>query len=485
VDWVDPAKRGPLVREHMSKLITESIEFVRSASQLHENLITWRPRDVEVETGPLAEGTPAALYGGWGSRAIEQAAGLAVAMRSLPASMASKAGAAPSPRSHPNRGQTPAPTGDLLDRLHALRQTLVEIDSDDDADPKLSGYLARRLAEIQVLETRLTDWAERFMAIEDGSFPRVAAVTQQRLQTDTETFGIKLEDLANRIGSMVPAAGDKMTELVAIATGELPPLQLSAVVALEGDDVEAAGQAAQEAVAAFERAEGLFDEVLSLVEDFLASMPVVVPPDAGDGPSIEDELARLLAALEEEREACESLGTVVRSNLMIQTDWMRKSEAGSGTGGPNGQTQAPSDEPPQQPSPPQEQEQRGPRPPSDAELQAAIREALASSAAVEEMLRQMQSRAERADREAAPAQTAPAAAAVASGVEAGDAADGERDWNVFVSQLEDQLRQARGQIPPEEYREAINAYFRRLAEAQARSLHENPSQRPGATENDE
>ena len=39
----------------------------------------------------------------------------------------------------------------------------------------------------------------------------------------------------------------------------------------------------------------------------------------------------------------------------------------------------------------------------------------------------------------------------------------ERKWNTLGSKLEDHLRQGRGNLPPEQYRKAIEQYFESLA----------------------
>ena len=39
------------------------------------------------------------------------------------------------------------------------------------------------------------------------------------------------------------------------------------------------------------------------------------------------------------------------------------------------------------------------------------------------------------------------------------------DWNVVASELEDELLQSRGQLPPEQYRAAIEQYFSKIVRA--------------------
>lgn len=40
-----------------------------------------------------------------------------------------------------------------------------------------------------------------------------------------------------------------------------------------------------------------------------------------------------------------------------------------------------------------------------------------------------------------------------------------REWKTFVSKLRDDLAQGRGTIPPEQYRQAIESYFRAISES--------------------
>jgi hypothetical protein len=56
----------------------------------------------------------------------------------------------------------------------------------------------------------------------------------------------------------------------------------------------------------------------------------------------------------------------------------------------------------------------------------------------------------------------------------------ERVWDVYVSQLQKDLRQGRGNSPPAEYREAIEDYMRILAEQTSDAASTTPA--PSAPE---
>jgi hypothetical protein len=45
-----------------------------------------------------------------------------------------------------------------------------------------------------------------------------------------------------------------------------------------------------------------------------------------------------------------------------------------------------------------------------------------------------------------------------------------RSWNTLVSELGDELRQGRDNIPPEQYRQAIEEYFKTIAELMPRAV---------------
>ena len=60
-----------------------------------------------------------------------------------------------------------------------------------------------------------------------------------------------------------------------------------------------------------------------------------------------------------------------------------------------------------------------------------------------------------------------------------DAGENMRRWDTFVSRLRKDMAQGRGAVPPEEYREAIDMYFRSISESL--SVQQEPESSTGTT----
>jgi hypothetical protein len=171
----------------------------------------------------------------------------------------------------------------------------------------------------------------------------------------------------------------------------------------------------------FEHAEEVFDDLMIQVIAELDKAPA--PSGGGGSPKSMEEI---LAMLENEMKAAEKLGIPCRPvNVSIMKDWMKPSEGqapGKGQGeGKAGLAQA------------------------QARAEQAIKEA-----------KKLQRQANKRAKEFAASRTS-------DGNATGPAAP-EISWNKLVSQLEKDLLQGRDSTPPEQYRQAINQYFRTIAE---------------------
>ena len=178
-------------------------------------------------------------------------------------------------------------------------------------------------------------------------------------------------------------------------------------------------------------AETAYDTLLQALTDKMKSMPAGAPPAMS--PSLEE----LLTLLEKELEEGDDFGLSSRKlNVQMNADWPSFCK--------NGVCPKPS-----------------PQTPSTASGKSGS--ASASSAAFSEREHSLSRAALQAKRDilAKASQTDKEASATA------DTAPNDQqrrlDWNQLPSALQKDLRQQRDVPPPEEYRRAVESYFRRLA----------------------
>ena len=170
-------------------------------------------------------------------------------------------------------------------------------------------------------------------------------------------------------------------------------------------------------VPAFALAEQTFDELMRLIIAKLEEAPA--PSAPGEAP----QLDALMAMLQDEMKACESLGIPCRPmNVTVNSDWMKP---GSGMG--------------------------------QAQAQAAQAQAQKAKADAERLEKQARENAGKA------AQAAIKKDAVT--IE-NPGATNNRDsaWNKLASRLQKDLLQGRDNTPPEQYRTAIDNYFKIISE---------------------
>ncbi len=291
----------------------------------------------------------------------------------------------------------------LLTALDALRATVVEAAAADEDDTNLAIYTSNRLVEVDILGTFQDEWVRKLGLLTAGDYVRASEVDQGALLDETVTLGAKLDARATLLQRHPnPAIGKKATELSRLVYDESYERQNEALEALGGSDVVEGAQTQQRSVDTFARAETVFDELLDLLEAEDGEPGLPPPPK--------------LPMLEHEIKAMEALGAACKkANVLINMDWGR---------------------------------------PGAGQMGSA---AAAANAQAREAGRQARRLAgELIKRTLPPPPTTPLTR------------EGrvEQDrWDTYVSELRKGLRQGRRIEPPEQYRQAIDAYTRSIAES--------------------
>jgi hypothetical protein len=148
-------------------------------------------------------------------------------------------------------------------------------------------------------------------------------------------------------------------------------------------------------------------------------------------------LENLLAMLEDEMKAAESLGIPCRPlNVSVMRDWMRPSQGqGQGQGMGRGMAQA--------------------------QAQAAQGQAQQGQQEAQRLEKQARESAKQALAQAKKNAPADSASQMADGKARGE------NWNKLASRLQKDLLQGRDNTPPEQYRAAIENYFKIISDSAA------------------
>ena len=309
-----------------------------------------------------------------------------------------------------------------LAELRALRETLPqwnEIPSTNKA--KMTAHVANRLADVETLITAQSGQMKMAEAFNHGDFPKVAEIVQSRITQDTVVLGEKLEATETQIAQMSDAIAAKAAQLNQITQTDIIPPQGTSLRRLSVGDVKAAEEPLNAVVPAFALAEQTFDELMRLIIAKLDEAPA--PNSVGQAPGLE----AILALLEDEKKAAEGLGIPCRPiNVALMTDWLKP---GSNPGQGMGQAQA----------------------------KAAQAQAQEAKAETERLAKQARESAQKALAEARKNDATDHASA-------GTSQRGEA-WNKLVSRLQKDLLQGRDNTPPEQYRQAIENYFKIISDS--------------------
>jgi len=205
-----------------------------------------------------------------------------------------------------------------------------------------------------------------------------------------------------------------------VKTDIIPP-QTNSVGDLHNENTTAAGERLDAVVPAFALAETTFDELMRLI---IAKLDEAPAPNAPGQPR---SLDSILAMLQDEMKAEENLGIPCRPmNVAVISDWMKP---GSNPGMGQGQAQAKA-------------------------AQAQAQQAKAEAERLEKEARESAKAALAAAKQPVPREDEklerPTSRAAA--------------WNKIASKLQKDLLQGRDSMPPEQYRAAIESYFKVLSE---------------------
>lgn len=380
------------------------------AAKMLENYITWTPKDLNVNQGELA------VYKNKGTRIAAAATDLARL--------------ASDPESTSALDSATALYGLLLD----YRATLPDLLNSTD-HPKLPAHITWRMQEADKLITEVSGWIRKESAMKEDRHHLAAEVDQHRLTVDTMELTRKLTSLEAQCAGISPALHESTQALLSSLEEDLIPELEEAQRDLSYNKLPTAIEHQASALRHFAKAEAQLDEVMDGIIKYLDSLPVNRTPTLADDAEPES-LEELLAMLEDEARAAESLGIPCcrPSNLLIEKDWTKPgscassgSSPGSGSGGRMLQA-------------------RGPLTQSQESSQQAgrVREKL------DDALKRLGKRSAGAESQ-------------------GTARTSERAWDTLSSKLEDHIRQGRGNLPPERYRKAIEQYFETLAGKPAES----------------
>jgi len=393
-------ERSAIASQTLLAQTAEQGEVSSLAAKLHENMITWLPDGVEQDKEPIATALALAAEGG--------------RLASLAASQAS-------PGTLTNSLDNARKALDQFRLLHEYLPGMA-----DDADAKNLGvFTANRLNEAADLVTKQSGWIKKMEALLGGDFPQSVEVDQHRLALDTAAFSEKLDAAVPSVAAISPEVQAKSDQLLHTVQKQVLPEETRAVDALARKTLKDAASRQEGATTAFAQAETQFDDLLKLIVAKLDSAPP--PTDAGQNQTLEE----MLAMLKDEKKAAEELGIPKRPlNVQLMTDWLRQ---GSQQGGGQAQGRA------------------------------------AQNRAAQQRARDQAARAARASDQAARNARNQATALARQGVLPGNSNEGgpkapANSWNTLASKLGDELRQGRDNVPPEQYRQAIEQYFNSISE---------------------
>ncbi|MHA3774446.1 hypothetical protein ACXR0O_23210 [Verrucomicrobiota bacterium sgz303538] len=384
-------ERGTLLQELKQTFATEQGKVTQDAAELREKMETWLPLDVKPDQPKVAA-------------ALLQAEKIMQLMSG-----------AIRPESAVGSGEQAA------EELRALRTTLAsfnEIGSKDKA--RMAAYIANRLTEIETLISVQSGQTKISASLGEGNFAKVAEVTQHAIAADTTTLGEKLAITEKQVARLSEEIAKKASLLNKTVQSDIVSPQLKSVTQFAEQKTDSAGEILNAVVPAFATAEDTFDELMRMIIEKLDEAPA--PGSPGQAPQLDS----LLAMLQDEMKACESLGIPCRPmNVSVMTDWIKP---GNGQGMMQGQAQA----------------------------QAAQAQS-----------QQAKAEAERLEKQAR--ESAQNALAAAKKPTTGEERTSSRasGWNKLASKLKKEMLQGRDSTPPEQYRAAIESYFKTLSEVPA------------------
>ena len=396
------------LKNRIPKRTEAAMHIAEEASQMLDNFVVWTPLAEDINKGQLA--------------AFKAKGVRLVAMANELTRQAEDEDAAPAIASAQK----------LHRQLVEWEATLPEL-ATGDVDPKMQTHVVNRTQEAQRLITNVTGWIVKEQAMDAGDHYLSVEVDQHRIAADTNLLTQKLQVLnAQCQGISVTLAESARAFLKTMEDDLLPELEESQLK-LNDNDGSGAVEHQKIAIEHFATAEEQLDEIMDGIIKHLDSQPFNAKPEITDDMKPQS-LDELLALLDEEAKAAEGLGIPCcrPSNLIIEKDWTQPgSDPGSG-GGSGGRSGRRSMQPSAQMQQARQANQRADK------LQAQLKSSLDKMTQKGDGAKGRENKGIANDKP-------------------------ERKWNTLGSKLEDHLRQGRGNLPPEQYRKAIEQYFESLA----------------------
>ncbi len=404
----DDLRAKALIGYTRSKL-QESIDLAQSAAELQEKFDTWSPLELGVNDGDL-------------KAARRQLALIATAGREIENKAASWRSPIEKEETTTEDSEAETPTGlslsTVTDQGRKLFEQLLEMDaqlinlSASNVHPDLGPFVVRRLAETRRLISRVSGWVHQLELLDAGDYHTAVSVDQHQLARETNDLTASLADLEQQLvgvlqredGTLPEDIAELSRKMLATLDERVAASQMGAVFALRRNTLTAASARTHDAAEGMVEAERWFDELMIKVLAEADKLPVG-DPGLPDDPTLDE----LLALLENERALADALGIPRRpSNLLTMGDFLRGGGGGGGSG-----------------------------------LGGMLAAQLSSQ-------QRMMNRASRRASNRAEAETNKLSNMSKRQLD---------EWNVLVSELEHRLLQGEGQLPPEQYRRAIEQYF--------------------------
>ncbi|WP_010584737.1 hypothetical protein [Schlesneria paludicola] len=400
-----PAANDPkgklTLKNRMLRRAESAAQIAEDTSQMFESYVVWTPRSMDVNKGSLA------TFKANGLKLVATAAELAKRARTKDVAQAIDVGE------------------NLYEQLLKWKESLPDLVDETD-DPKLHVHVANRLQDTEKLITQTSGWVVKEKAMEGGDHHLAAEIDQHRITVDTVILAGKLTSLNAQCQGISVKLGEAASTFLHTMNDDLVAELEISQEKLDDNELQKAVHHQSLALTHFASAEKQLDDLMDGIIKHLDSIPFNDRPEMPD--DVEPEsLESLLAMLDDEARAAESLGIPPRpSNLIIEKDWFKPGQ-GPGSGGQGGSG-------------------RRSRQPN-----AQMAQARQSSQDAEKLRKQFEDSLKKMMK---------AKNAEDKGGMAGKA---ERKWDTLGSKLEEHVRQGRANLPPEQYRKAIEMYFESLA----------------------
>ncbi len=309
----------------------------------------------------------------------------------------------------------------LLEEMRLLGTAADTVAFSDPNDGEVAIYADRRVRETLRMLREQEALVARLQALETEDFAAIATAQLILLEEDTAVLAWKLLDVAYNLADADPPIPTKADDLQRLVKEDIAKLHSETASALHEGKLDDAHRIQQSTVDAFALAEQIFDDLLTLLEERMR----------GAQPPIAPDLEAILRMLQHERDAAELLGLAgVRLNIQVMQDWMPNNPGeGGGMGGGSGAGSG-----------------------AGSAMAAASALAQQTGQNAQNLAQSIRNKLDAWKR--VELQTWEKTLVEAR----------RKKWNLFVSRLRDGLKQGRSADPPEQYRRAIDDYYRRLAD---------------------